>query len=78
MLSHKSDGDFYFSDTPTPEAPETVAPSTSQNTYLKACKMLTITPSNFCLRCLNEVTLVIPYHGIGPTGAKAVAIALVV
>ncbi|XP_048778553.2 leucine-rich repeat-containing protein 74B-like [Ostrea edulis] len=71
------DGDFYFSDTPTPEAPETVAPSTSQNTYLKACKMLTITPSNFCLRCLNEVTLVIPYHGIGPTGAKAVAIALV-
>ncbi|XP_061188206.1 leucine-rich repeat-containing protein 74B-like [Saccostrea echinata] len=72
-----TDGDSYFFDTPTPEVPETVISSTSQSTYLKACRMLSITPSTFCLRCLNEATLVIPHHGIGPSGAKAVAIALV-
>lgn len=72
------DGDSCFLDTPTPEELDAVVPSSSQSTYLKACKMLSITPSTFCLRSLNELTLGIPHHGIGPEGAKAVAIALVV
>lgn len=72
------DGESCFLDTPTPEAFDVVTQSTSQSTYIKACKMLSITPSTFCFRCLNEISLVIPHHGIGPNGAKAVAIALVV
>lgn len=72
------DGESCFLDTPTPEAFDVVTLSTSQSTYVKACKMLSITPSTFCFRCLNEISLVIPHHGIGPNGAKAVAIALVV
>lgn len=72
------DGESCFLDTPTPEAFDVVTQSTSQSTYVKACKMLSITPSTFCFRCLNEISLVIPHHGIGPNGAKAVAIALVV
>lgn len=72
-----TDGESCFLDTPTPEAFDVVTLSTSQSTYVKACKMLSITPSTFCFRCLNEISLVIPHHGIGPNGAKAVAIALV-
>ncbi|OWF46621.1 leucine-rich repeat-containing protein 74B-like [Mizuhopecten yessoensis] len=51
--------------------------SLSQTVYTKACIKLGLVPSTYFFKHLTEVALVMPHHGIGPRGAKAVAIALV-
>ncbi|XP_067097889.1 leucine-rich repeat-containing protein 74A-like [Osmerus mordax] len=45
--------------------------------YLQACQLCGAVPASFYLRRLGNSTLNLNHHGLGPLGAKALAIALV-
>ncbi len=49
----------------------------NQNTYLKACKKYNTAPVSTVMRNMNEERISLNHHNLGPTGVKAVAIALV-
>ena len=46
--------------------------------YLKACETMGIIPASYFVRNIQEPQVLMPHHGIGAKGAKAVAVALVV
>lgn len=46
--------------------------------YIKACKELRIVPASYFLRNMTNVRLNMAHHGLGPKGAKAIAIGLMV
>lgn len=56
----------------------TTSRTLSQEVYIKACLKLRLVPSTYFFHHLKDVILCMPHHGMGPNGAKAVAIALVV
>ena len=46
--------------------------------YLKACEIMGIIPASYFVRNIQEPQIIMPHHGIGGKGAKAIAVALVV
>ena len=54
--------------------------ATGQRNYIRACESIGIIPASHFIRCLlsQEATIDLSHHYIGPKGAKAVAVALVV
>lgn len=46
--------------------------------YLQACKLLGVVPVSYFLRNLGCAVINLNHHGLGPSGGKALAIALVV
>lgn len=51
---------------------------TGRATYLQACRDSGVIPVSYFHRNLQEADIDIKHHGLGPMGAKAIAIALVV
>ena len=49
-----------------------------QDIYEESCKKHGVTPVSYLKKRLTEPEIVMKSHGLGPQGAKAVAIALVV
>ncbi|XP_044868087.1 leucine-rich repeat-containing protein 74A isoform X4 [Mauremys mutica] len=45
--------------------------------YLEACKLVGVVPVSYFLRNMEEPYMNLNHHGLGPQGAKAIAIALV-
>uniref|UniRef100_A0A8C8VDZ1 Leucine rich repeat containing 74A n=1 Tax=Pelusios castaneus TaxID=367368 RepID=A0A8C8VDZ1_9SAUR len=45
--------------------------------YLEACKLVGVVPVSYFLRNMEEPYMNLNHHGLGPKGAKAIAIALV-
>uniref|UniRef100_A0A674JVG9 Leucine rich repeat containing 74A n=1 Tax=Terrapene triunguis TaxID=2587831 RepID=A0A674JVG9_9SAUR len=48
-----------------------------QELYLEACKLVGVVPVSYFLRNMEEPYMNLNHHGLGPQGAKAIAIALV-
>ena len=48
------------------------------NKYTRACKLLGIVPVNYLSKHINDKSLVMKSHPLGPKGTRAVCIALVV
>ena len=46
--------------------------------YLKACDTMGIIPVSYFVRNIQEPQIIMPHHGIGGKGTKAIAVALVV
>ena len=51
---------------------------TGRATYLQACRDSGVIPVSFFYRNMQQAEVDIKHHGLGPMGAKALAIALVV
>jgi hypothetical protein len=51
---------------------------TGRTTYIQACKMSGVIPVSYFLRNLQNPEVDMKHHGIGASGSKAIAIALVV
>ena len=51
---------------------------TGRATYLQACRDSGVIPVSYFHRNMQEPEVDIKHHGLGPMGAKAIAIALVV
>ena len=51
---------------------------TGKKLYLQACEALGVVPVSAFLRNLQSAEVDLRHHGIGPKGAKAIAIALAV
>lgn len=51
---------------------------TGRTTYLQACRDAGVIPVSYFHRNMQEPEVDIKHHGLGPLGAKAIAIALVV
>lgn len=51
---------------------------TGRATYLQACRDSGVIPVSYFHRNLQQPDIDIKHHGLGPMGAKAIAIALVV
>ena len=51
-------------------------PNTGRKAYKEACAQLGIIPVSFVLEHITEEEVNIKHHGLGPSGAKAIAIAL--
>ncbi|RXN37935.1 leucine-rich repeat-containing 74A [Labeo rohita] len=49
----------------------------TEELYLQACKLVGVVPVRYFLRNLGSATINLNHHGLGPLGAKALAIALV-
>ena len=45
--------------------------------YVEVCKQLNIIPSSFALRHMGKDRMMMPHHGLGPIGAKALSVPLV-
>uniref|UniRef100_A0A8D2DPI7 Leucine rich repeat containing 74A n=1 Tax=Sciurus vulgaris TaxID=55149 RepID=A0A8D2DPI7_SCIVU len=45
--------------------------------YLEACKLMGVVPVSYFIRNMEESHMNLNYHGLGPMGTKAIAIALV-
>ncbi|KAM4724509.1 uncharacterized protein lrrc74a [Anableps anableps] len=45
--------------------------------YMEACKLVGVVPVSYFIRNLSSPTMTLTYHGLGPLGCKALAIALV-
>lgn len=65
----------YDTDLETEELREEFDP-TGRKAYREACKQLGIVPVSFVLEHITDEELDIKHHGLGPSGAKAVASAL--
>lgn len=50
----------------------------TEELYLQACELVGVVPVRYFLRHLGSATINLNHHGLGPLGAKALAIALVV
>ncbi|XP_078516070.1 leucine-rich repeat-containing protein 74A isoform X1 [Lissotriton helveticus] len=50
---------------------------TYQERYLQACEMVGVVPASYFLRNLEAERVEMNHHGLGPKGARAIAIALV-
>ena len=51
---------------------------TGKTTYLQACRDSGVIPVSFFVRNMQHAEIDIKHHGLGPMGAKAIAVALVV
>ena len=51
-----------------------------RTTYIKTCKTLGIIPTSYFVRTIQnkESQVNMSHHGVGPKGAKAIAISLIV
>ena len=45
---------------------------------MEACKRYNVVPASYFLRNMKRENLIMRHHGLGPKGAHAIAIALVV
>ncbi|XP_046580678.1 leucine-rich repeat-containing protein 74A-like [Haliotis rubra] len=61
----------------SPRRPQSIAGTHSQKMYLRTCKAMRITPTNYVFRHLAEEKMDLKHHLLGPEGAKACAISLV-
>ena len=44
--------------------------------YVETCRRLGIIPASFVLRNITSERIIMPHHGLGPLGAKALAVPL--
>ncbi|XP_070572945.1 leucine-rich repeat-containing protein 74B-like isoform X2 [Ptychodera flava] len=51
--------------------------ASGRTTYKEACKMNGVVPVSYFLRHITDAELTMMHHGLGPAGAKAIAITLV-
>ncbi|XP_078480982.1 uncharacterized protein LOC100187037 isoform X1 [Ciona intestinalis] len=51
--------------------------TTGKTTYKVACKQFGVIPVSYFLRHMQDQDLVMRHHGLGPAGAKAIAVSLV-
>uniref|UniRef100_A0A8C8VDT6 Leucine rich repeat containing 74A n=1 Tax=Pelusios castaneus TaxID=367368 RepID=A0A8C8VDT6_9SAUR len=56
---------------------ESFATTKGAELYLEACKLVGVVPVSYFLRNMEEPYMNLNHHGLGPKGAKAIAIALV-
>jgi hypothetical protein len=63
---------------PKPEFPGPYDPERARYLYKKACQYLDIVPSGLFLRCLKSGRVTANNQGMGPVGAHAVALSLIV
>ncbi|XP_067660532.1 leucine-rich repeat-containing protein 74A-like [Haliotis asinina] len=61
----------------SPRRPQSIAGTHSQKMYLRTCKAMRITPTNYVFRHLAEEKMDLKHHLLGPEGVKACAISLV-
>ena len=52
--------------------------SSGKSTYKEACRLNSVIPVSYFLRHISDTELIMKHHGLGPAGAKAIAISLVV
>lgn len=72
-------GMLYASVTPEPPEPEEeIKPRKRLQAYLDSCSHLGITPVTYLSRQMSNKGIVMRNHSIGPIGARALAIALLV
>lgn len=72
-------GMLYTSVTPEPPEPEEeIKPKKRLQAYLDSCSHLGITPVTYLSRQMSNKGIVMRNHSIGPIGARALAIALLV
>ncbi|XP_033628427.1 leucine-rich repeat-containing protein 74B-like isoform X1 [Asterias rubens] len=51
--------------------------SSGKSTYKEACRLNGVIPVSYFLRHISDTELIMKHHGLGPAGAKAIAISLV-
>ncbi|XP_033123315.1 leucine-rich repeat-containing protein 74B-like isoform X2 [Anneissia japonica] len=51
--------------------------ASGRTTYIEACRINGVIPVSYVLRHITDAELTMKHHGLGPAGAKALAIALV-
>lgn len=51
--------------------------TTGKTTYKEACKQCGVIPVSYFLRHMQDTELVMKHHGLGPAGAKAIAVSLI-
>ncbi|XP_007900014.1 leucine-rich repeat-containing protein 74B [Callorhinchus milii] len=59
------------------DEPEDTFDITGKSTYVEACKAYGVVPISYFLRFMNEAEVSMMHHGLGPQGAKAIAVCLV-
>uniref|UniRef100_A0A8C3IV35 Uncharacterized protein n=1 Tax=Chrysemys picta bellii TaxID=8478 RepID=A0A8C3IV35_CHRPI len=72
MRADSSDTDLEIEDTE-----RSFATMKGAELYLEACKLVGVVPVSYFLRNMEEPYMNLNHHGLGPQGAKAIAIALV-
>ncbi|MBN3287056.1 LR74A protein, partial [Polyodon spathula] len=70
-------GDEWDTDLEPDEVTEKTRDISANDLYLQACEEVGVVPVAYFLRNLGNPTLNLNHHGLGPLGAKALAIALV-
>ncbi|XP_062379522.1 leucine-rich repeat-containing protein 74A [Sardina pilchardus] len=71
------DGDEWDTDLETEEVRKSRKDMSVKELYLEACKLVDVVPVSYFLRHLGSDRLNLTHHGLGPLGAKSLAIALV-
>jgi hypothetical protein len=46
--------------------------------YVETCHVMGVVPVSYFIRHMNDTELVMKHHGLGPQGAKAIAVPLCV
>ncbi|KAK3736311.1 hypothetical protein QZH41_020784, partial [Actinostola sp. cb2023] len=75
-LEHLDHDDDWDTDLETDDGKEEYD-VTGRTTYVQACREAGVIPASYFLRHMQEPDIDIKHHGLGPMGAKAIAIALV-
>nr|CAB3263531.1 leucine-rich repeat-containing protein-like [Phallusia mammillata] len=75
ILEDKSD-DGYDTDLEVEESKDEYD-ATGKTTYRDACKQYGVIPVSYFLRHMQDSELIMRHHGLGPAGAKAIAVSLV-
>ncbi|XP_060939366.1 leucine-rich repeat-containing protein 74A [Limanda limanda] len=73
----RGEEDEFDSDLESDEIEESNKETSVTEVYLQACKLVGVVPASYFLRNLDSSTMTLTYHGLGPLGSKALAIALV-
>ncbi|KAF4084275.1 hypothetical protein AMELA_G00126730 [Ameiurus melas] len=69
--------DEWDTDTEAEEQKSIAQDMSTAEVYLQACKLVGVIPVSYFLRNLGCATINLNHHGLGPSGGKALAIALV-
>ncbi|XP_075782929.1 leucine-rich repeat-containing protein 74A isoform X1 [Pelodiscus sinensis] len=72
MTADSSDTDLEIEDNE-----RSFATTKGEELYLEACKLVGVVPVSYFIRNMEEPYMNLNHHGLGPKGAKAIAIALV-
>ena len=68
----------WSSSPPTAEEAKEIYDATGKRVYSQACKDIGVVPVSHFIRHITTNKIIMKHHGLGPLGAKAIAIPLVV